>query len=231
MDNRSLIIAHKIIDASLCSPEIIAKCLDNLRKQEIYIVEFDIWQTYDGFFIVAHDKKLFDFPKLIKESSLRELQKYSKEKQYSLMTLDEALRLIPKEFQVNIELKDKDIDVDKFMASVKQFDISRFIVSSFYPKNILRLSDSGIQKRWLLTSISYRRNLWHLIYALRPIQTAIKYKATGIAPFYRLITQRLVNKAHGNNLTVAAWTVNDKNEIEHLKQLGVNHIISDTSGI
>lgn len=108
MDTRSLIIAHKIIDASSCSPEIVSKCLDNLRKKEIYIVEFDVRETSDGFFIVAHDKKLFDFPKLIKESLLAELQEYSKEKQCPLMTLEEALHLMLQEFQVNIELKDKE---------------------------------------------------------------------------------------------------------------------------
>src|SRR3989339_1643967 len=114
MNTRSLIIAHKIIDASLCSPEIITKCLDNLRKQKIYIVEFDIRETHDGLFVVSHDNKLLGFPKLMKESTLIELRKYSEEKKCSLMTLDEALSLIPQEFQVNIELKDKVIDVSKF---------------------------------------------------------------------------------------------------------------------
>lgn len=227
MDTRSLTIAHKIIDSSSCSPEMVVKRLDSLRKQEIYIVEFDIRQTHDGFFIVAHNKKLHGFPKLIRKSTLAELQEYSKERQCSLITLDEVLRLIPQEFQVNIELKDKDIDVGKFMASVKQFDISRFIISSFYPKNLLRLSDSGIQKRWLLTSISYRRNLRHLMYALQPIKTALRYKATGIAPFYRLLTSQLIKKAHKKNLTVATWTVNDKNTIEHFKNIKVDWIISN----
>ena len=227
MNTRSLIIAHKIIVASLCSPEIITKCLNNLRKQKIYIVEFDIRETHDGFFIVSHDNKLLGFPKLMKESTLIELRKYSEEKKCSLMTLDEALSLIPQEFQVNIELKDKVIVVSKFIATIKRFDINRFIISSFYPKNLLRLYNSGIQRRWLLTSISYRRNLLHLLYALRPIRTAIKYKATGIAPFYRLVTPELIRKAHDKDLTVAAWTVNDKKIAELLQQNNADWIISD----
>lgn len=229
MNTRSLIIAHKIIDASSCSPEIITRRLDNLHKKDICIVEFDIRETYDGFFVVAHNKKLLGFPKLIKESALAELRKYSEEKKCSLMTLDEALSLIPQGFQVNIELKDKDINTGDFVSLAKQFDINRIIVSSFYPKNLLCLYNSGIQKRWLLTSLSYRRSPLHFIYALRPISTAIKYKATGIAPYYRLVTPKLIREAHDKNLTITAWTVNDKNLTERLQKYKTDWIISDIS--
>lgn len=227
MEHRSLIIAHKIIDASSCSPEIIARRLDNLRKKEIYIVEFDIRETHDGFFVVSHDKILLGFPKLIKKSTLAELQKYMEEKKYSFMSLDEVLSSIPQEFQINIELKDKDINASKLIATIKRFDLNRFIVSSFYPKNLLYLYNSGIQERWLLTSISYRRSPLHFIYALRPIRTAIKYKTTGIAPFYRLVTPKLIRKAHDKNLTITTWTVNDKNLTERLQKYKIDYIISD----
>lgn len=47
------------------------------------------------------------------------------------------------------------------------------------------------------------------------------------SPHYSLVTQPLLDKCHGQNIKVIPWTVNDKKEIERLKAMGVDGIISD----
>jgi glycerophosphoryl diester phosphodiesterase len=120
------------------------------------------------------------------------------------------------------------ITIKKFLEVISNFNIaSRLIVSSFYPKLLLGLSFSNIKKRWFLTSISLRRNPAHFFYALTPIRTALSCKATGIGPNLPLINKNIINKAHKNNLMVAAWTINDEKEMKNLLRYDIDYLIID----
>lgn len=48
-----------------------------------------------------------------------------------------------------------------------------------------------------------------------------------ISPNYKLVTKDFIKEAHKKGVKVIPWTVNDKNEIERLKSLKVDGIISD----
>jgi glycerophosphoryl diester phosphodiesterase len=47
------------------------------------------------------------------------------------------------------------------------------------------------------------------------------------SPHYSLVTGDLVKKCHEKNMKVIPWTVNDKEKIAELKQIGVDGIITD----
>lgn len=47
------------------------------------------------------------------------------------------------------------------------------------------------------------------------------------SPHYSLVTTALINNCHSQNIKVIPWTVNDKNDIKRLKDLGVDGIITD----
>jgi len=47
------------------------------------------------------------------------------------------------------------------------------------------------------------------------------------SPAYKLVTPLLVKQCHDTGIKIIPWTVNDKKEIERLKKLGVDGIISD----
>ena len=47
------------------------------------------------------------------------------------------------------------------------------------------------------------------------------------SPAYKLVTPLLVKQCHDTGIKIIPWTVNDKQEIERLKNLGVDGIISD----
>lgn len=53
------------------------------------------------------------------------------------------------------------------------------------------------------------------------------FKPFIISPNAKLVTVEFVNKSHQQNLKVIPWTVNTKEDIEKLKALGVDGIISD----
>lgn len=56
---------------------------------------------------------------------------------------------------------------------------------------------------------------------------SLGFRPAIISPEYRLVTTTYVEECHKEKMKVVVWTVNDKNEIERMKQLGVDGIISD----
>jgi len=57
--------------------------------------------------------------------------------------------------------------------------------------------------------------------------TALGFTPTIYSPAYILVTEGLVKKCHDQKIKVIPWTVDDKKEMERLKTLGVDGIISD----
>lgn len=56
---------------------------------------------------------------------------------------------------------------------------------------------------------------------------ALGFTPTIYSPAYVLATEATIKKCHDQNIKIIPWTVNDKKEIERLKLLGVDGIISD----
>jgi glycerophosphoryl diester phosphodiesterase len=56
---------------------------------------------------------------------------------------------------------------------------------------------------------------------------ALGFTPTIYSPAYILVNEALLKKCHQQNIKVIPWTVNDKKEIERLKAMGVDGIISD----
>jgi len=201
-----------------------------IRKRGIEIVEFDIQQTKDEEFVVYHDRRLSDSDYNINDCTLYNLKKEGQEKNFSFLTLEETLKIISEDFRIQIDVKNSETNIDKLLGIIDSFQISeRIIASSFYPQIISKLSGSKIKKRWLLTSISRRRNPTHIFYALSPIRTAISCLANGIAPHQSLVTKKIIKKAHKKGLTVAIWTVNDKKLEKKFGSWGADYIIKDTN--
>lgn len=223
---KPFIIAHRVVNEKIINKNLLKELLFKLQDKNIKGIEFDIRQTKDNEFLAFHDEKFPGIKKSIKDYSLAKLREEAVKNNFSFLTLSEVLEIIPKEFNIHIDLKDAKINIKKFIEEITPFQIfDRLIVSSFYPLTLLKLTDSKIKKRWFLTSISKNRNLLHFIYALTPIRTAIFCKATGIAPFYSLISKKLIEKAHNKNLTVAVWTINDKELIPNFEKIGIDYLV------
>lgn len=56
---------------------------------------------------------------------------------------------------------------------------------------------------------------------------ALGFTPTVYSPAYQLVNDRLIKKCHEQSMKIIPWTVNTKEEIEKLKTMGVDGIITD----
>jgi len=143
---KSFIIAHRIINDKINSKEMLKKLLSDFENTSIRGVEFDVRQTKDYEFVASHDKKFTPFKKNIKDCTLAELKNESFKRGFSFLTMTEVIEIIPKSLKINIEIKDPETKINKFLKIIEYYDISdRLIISSFYPKIIFSLRSSNIK--------------------------------------------------------------------------------------
>jgi glycerophosphoryl diester phosphodiesterase len=55
----------------------------------------------------------------------------------------------------------------------------------------------------------------------------LSFTPTAYSPPYQLVTPELIAYCHTNNMQVVTWTVNNKKDIERLRQMGVDVVMSD----
>lgn len=55
----------------------------------------------------------------------------------------------------------------------------------------------------------------------------LSFKPTAYSPAYKFVTSEMIDYCHKNNIQVVTWTVEDKAEIERLKKMGVDAVMSD----
>lgn len=55
----------------------------------------------------------------------------------------------------------------------------------------------------------------------------LSFKPVAYSPYYKQVTSQMIEYCHKNSIQVITWTVNTKGEIEKLKAMGVDGVISD----
>lgn len=98
---------------------------------------------------------------------------------------------------------------------------SRTVIQSFDKRTIQYINQVYPQiKTSYLISANNKKSIAGLVEELG-------YTPFIISPHYSLVTAKFVNDAHRAGIKIIPWTVNDKKEIDELKSLKVDGIISD----
>jgi len=96
---------------------------------------------------------------------------------------------------------------------------NRVLVQSFDPRLVraMRNTNSNIATSLLVD------NVWGLDWNIK----RLGFTPQVYAPYYKLITQKMVNKAHEKGMQIITWTVNDIPTMQKLMHMGVDSIITD----
>ncbi|WP_046312447.1 glycerophosphodiester phosphodiesterase [Pontibacter korlensis] len=110
--------------------------------------------------------------------------------------------------------------IDKLVAVIDEKGIRPYvIIQSFDPRTlkVLHQKHPDIKTALLVENLKgLEKNLEQL-----------GFTPTIYSPYFKLVTPSLIKATHEQGMKLVPWTVNDLKEMQRLKQLGVDGIISD----
>lgn len=190
------------------------------------MVELDVHVCKTGELVVIHDEtvdRTTNGHGYVAEMTLQELQELNAGEGERVPALLEVFDFINGRAKVNIELKGKDtakparMVIEKYITD-KNLQYDDFLVSSF-DYDQLRAYSELHPKIALGILISEQ--------AFNYVQISEELGAKAVIPEYHLVNEKYVKDAHERGLQIVVWTVNEKTDIETMKRIGVDGIISN----
>jgi glycerophosphoryl diester phosphodiesterase len=184
-------------------------------------VELDVRMTKDGALAIHHDP-IIDGAGPVNELAAEDLPEYVPLLPAALEACDGLI--------VNIEIKnlpgepgfDADEQVTRDVADLvaTMGRAEEVVISSFWPETLVAVHDAhpDIPTGLLLAG-------W--FDPADAVVAAVSRGCTALHPFVTLVSPALVDEAHRAGLTVAAWTVNDRPQLEAVARAGADTVITD----
>ena len=191
-------------------------------------VEIDIFKCLSGELVLSHEnnlKRLTGKSGQLEKLTLNDLKDFLVAGKYKIPTLNDVLIKIESPLFVNIELKGSDTAgaTSKIVADFSRktsWTLDHFIVSSFNWNELekFRSIDNNTPVGVLVNkSISINE----------AIEFGKKINAQAIHPHYQLLDEITVKKIKNNGFKTYTWTVNNADDINFMKKIKVDGIISD----
>ena len=189
-------------------------------------IELDVHLSLDGHLIVIHDETIdrtTNGKGAVNQLSLQELKAFRINETLEIPTLQEVLDLVNKRCFVNIELKNQDtaekvVELIAYYIIEKKWSYDGFLVSSFdwHALQQVRFLDSKIPigvltETDLNLAISFARFM----------------EAEALHPDFQLLTPEHISKIQEKDIKIYPWTVNNLEDIQKIKSLRVDGIITD----
>lgn len=225
--NSMKVTAHR--GGAVLAPENSLAALEKAIDIGADYAEIDVQETKDGELIVLHDnnlKRTTGYYKNVWDATLEEVKeqtmvgrltnKYPEEK---IPTLEEVLKLCDNRLDLNIEIKYNGHNDD------------------IVPKVLALLEEMKFEKKCMITSMNYK--FLKEVKEINPqmktgyIMTMTYGSISNIeaADFFSVkwtyVNRRFIEEAHALGKEVHAWTINSKGNMERMKALSVDNIITD----
>ena len=191
-------------------------------------IEIDVFKCLSGELVLSHEnnlKRLTGKSGQLEKLTLGELKKFLVVGKYKIPTLTDVLQTIETPLFVNIELKGLNTAqaTSKIITNLSKstsWRLENFIISSFNWNELeqFRSIDKNTPVGVLLSnSMSINE----------AIEFGKKINAQAIHPNFKLLNEKTVKKIKNNGFKIYTWTVNSKDDINYMKKLKVDVIISD----
>jgi glycerophosphoryl diester phosphodiesterase len=225
MKEKILVIGHK--GASNIAPGNTLLAFRKAIEFKADYIEFDIHKSLDGEIVIIHDNDTYNITGkqgLIKELTLKEIQELDAGGGEKIPTLTDLIKIAKDKINFQPEIKAPGL-VDDLVKILKKNKLEeKTIISSFDITQLIKIKEiePRLKIGYLIPSELTRPRILN-----RYIQKAVKNEFYAIHPHFTAISKEFVDNAHTNNLKINAWTVDDIHEINRLKALGVDGIITD----
>jgi glycerophosphoryl diester phosphodiesterase len=207
-------------------PENTLLAFQKALELKVDMVELDVQACKTGELMVIHDLKLdrtTNGKGYVCEKTYEELRCLDAGKNQKIPTLPEVLDLINRKVKINIEIKGSGIANSLFKliqeyVQDKSWSWDDFLVSSFNHYEIQEFSQltPKVKTGAIIAGIP-------IGYA----QCASMLNCYSLHPSKEFINQALIDDAHQRGLKVYVYTLNEPEEIQKIKSLGVDGIFSN----
>lgn len=216
-------IAHR--GASGYEPENTLAAFKKALELHADMIELDVRICKTGELVVIHDQKVdrtTNGKGKVKDLSLKKLQTLDAGKGEKIPTLEEVLHLVKKRAKININVKDhnallptleiiqkhvekQDIAIDDLIVSAEKLGI----LATAYKTSSVTVVPSLYIFPSLMLRFFQRKNPY------------------AIEIYKRVLSKNIVDIAHAFGIQVFVWTVNEPDEIQRMKKMRVDGIITD----
>ncbi|MCB0374180.1 MAG: glycerophosphodiester phosphodiesterase [Muricauda sp.] len=190
------------------------------------MTEIDVFKIRSGEIVVFHDdtvERLTNGTGNVEEYNLDSLKQLSLKGNHKIPTLEAVMDLIDNKVSLNIELKGSGtaVDVNTIVESYvrdKGWSLDHIIISSFKWDELEKMRDVNptIQIAVLTDKDP-----------LEAIEEAKTLKAVAINPHFKSLTSANTAQMHEEGLKVYPWTINEPEDIQQMKDFGVDGIITN----
>ncbi|RAI99825.1 glycerophosphoryl diester phosphodiesterase [Chitinophaga skermanii] len=196
---------------------------DEAKKLIIYQMDYATVQKYDvgqrgNPRFPQQEKMAVTKPKLA--TVIAEAEKYAKEKHVTPLWYNIETKTNPK--TDNVRHPEPAQFVALLMKVIEEGGIiDRTVIQSFDRRTlqVLHKTHPHVKTSYLIED--YNKN------TLDQNLADLGFTPTVYSPHYSLVTPALVKACHDKNIKLVPWTVNDKEDIKKLKEMGVDGIITD----
>ena len=193
---------------------------------DIDMVEFDVLVCKTGEVVIIHDYRIdrtTEEKGYVQEKTFSELRLLDVGRGQRIPTLQEVLDLIDRKVKVNIELKGEGAalavhGIVETYIKERKWKNEDFLISSFNHYDLREFS-----------RLNPEINIGAVIAGI-PIgyaECAQKVKPYSLHASKEFVNKALVDDAHKRGMKMFVYTVNEPEDIERMKSLGVDGIFSD----
>jgi glycerophosphoryl diester phosphodiesterase len=245
-EQRPLVMAHQ--GGNGLWPDNTLYAFERAAAMGVDVLEMDLHSTADGVLVVMHDDtvdRTTDGSGLIQSLTLEEIKALDAGYHWSadggqtfpyrgqgitVPTMEEVFAAFP-DVALNIEIKQAEPSlVEPFCQLIREYGMSdRVLVASFHQETV-----KAFRKECPEVATSSGEGEVIALFALSKLFLEATYGPEAQAvqvPEHRsglhVLTSRFVDAAHGRNLEVHAWTINEVPDMQRLVALGVDGIITD----
>lgn len=199
-------------------------------------IELDVQLSKDGVPVVIHDERIdrvSDGDGYVCDYTLEELRDFNMNQHFpkygkvTIPTLDEVYGLVQgMDMMINLELKNSEIFYEKLEEKVlrlaEEYGLEdRMVYSSFNHYSMRKIQKLLPSAK---TAVLYSEGILDIgeyakkngIYAVHPSLKNMEYPEVDI-----------VRECHERNVRVHVWTVNEKRDIEKMREMGVDAVVTN----
>lgn len=190
------------------------------------MIEIDVFRIDSGEIVVFHDRtvdRLTNGSGMIEDYNMFAMNQLTLEGGHKIPLLQDVLKLINNQVVLNIELKgyktaEKVNQIISYYIKERGWSSENIVISSFIWDELREMRKLNPEvKIAVLTEED----------PLQAIEVAKELNAVAINPNFETLTAENTAKIHDENLKVYTWTVNEPEDIQRMKDFGVDGIITN----